>query len=375
MCIIGSRKSSRLFVLGTLILALSASVSLAEDSTSEDPPLDRPTVGLVLGGGGARGAAHIGVLEVLRDMNVPIDYVVGTSMGSIVGSLFAIGLQPEEIQTSVVGVNWSDLFNDHPARTKRIFRRKEDDTVAFLPIEWGWKDRLVLASGVVSGQKLSFAFPDPALYLSGHHGFDNLPYPFRAVTTNLQTGEIFVPDKGNLLKAVRASMSIPGIFPPVNWDGLSLVDGYLARNLPVDVCRAMGADIIIAVDVGEHPADTKTKDLKTFLGINKQVSRIGSRQNVDPQVELADIVIQPDLEGISSADFPKVAATIEPGRLAARAMADQLRELSLSDEEYAAHLARHQPQELPPLIIDDIVLNNHSLVHDRAIMSQIHQRP
>jgi len=357
-----------------VILALSTAAFPAEDDTPEETPAKRPTIGLVLGGGGARGAAHIGVLEVLRDMNIPIDYVAGTSMGSIVGALFSVGMQPDEIQASVVGVNWFDLFNDFPTRTQRTFRRKEDDSSDFLPVEWGWKDHLVLSAGVVSGQKLSFAFRDPALYLSGHHGFDKLSYPFRPVTTNLQTGEMFVPERGNLLKAVRASMSIPGVFPPVRWDGMLLADGYLSRNLPVDVCRAMGADIIIAVDVGEHPAQTTMADLNTMMEIRKQVTIIGSRQNVDPQLALADIVIQPDLTGISSADFPRVAETIEPGRRAALAVADQLRALSVSDEEYAAHLYRHQPMIIPPLVIDEIILENHSRVDDRAILEWIHQQ-
>jgi NTE family protein len=308
-------------------------------------------------------------------MNVPIDYVAGTSMGAIVGALFAVGLEPDEIKSSVIRVDWDDLFNDHPDRSRRIFRRKQDDSAAFIPIEFGWKkNRVVLSAGVVAGQKLSFAFRDPALYLSGHHGFDELPYPFRAVSTNLQTGKMFVPASGNLLRAVRASMSIPGVFPPVNWDGMLLVDGFLARNLPVDVCREMGADITIAVDVGEWPENTPEDNLKTLLGITKQMADIGMRQNVDPQIELADILIHPDLKGIAFQDFNRVADTIEPGRRAAAAVADQLRELSLSDEDYASHLARRQPLDLPPLIIDEIILKNHSRVNDKAILTQIHQR-
>ena len=267
-------------LLGIILASFPFDMATAEEKGPDDQTADRPRIGVALGGGGARGAAHIGVLQVLKEMNVPIDYVVGTSMGSIVGALYAVGLQPEEIETIVVGVDWDDLFSDRPERTQRIYRRKQDDSAAFFPVEWGWKNGIVLSSGVVAGQKLSFAFRSPSLYLSGHHGFDELPYPFRAVTTNLQTGEVFVPDKGNLLKAVRASMSIPGVFPPVHWDDLVLVDGYLARNLPVDVVRAMGADIVIAVDVGGHPENTDPQSLKTLMGINHQKGIIGARQNV-----------------------------------------------------------------------------------------------
>lgn len=362
-----------LILLSAAVLALNPVSVLAQDGETDSEETDRPKIGLVLGGGGARGGAHIGVIQVLHEMNIPIDYVAGTSMGSIVGSLYAIGLRPDEIESSVLSVDWSDLFSDRPERTQRIYRRKQDTTAAFIQVEWGWKNGLVLASGVVAGQKLSFAFREPSLYLSGHHGFDDLPYPFRAVTTDLQTGEMFVPEEGNLLKAVRASMSIPGVFPPVHWGDRVLVDGYLARNLPVDVCRAMGADIIIAVDVGELPENIDPESLKTLMGINGQKGRIGSRQNVDPQVADADIVIHPDLDGFSSHNFTGIAQTIEPGRRVALAMADQLKEYSLSPDAYAAHLARHTPEKTPPLIIDEIVLVNKSDVNDKAILEHIHQ--
>ncbi len=333
----------------------------------------RPKIGLVLGGGGARGAAHVGVLRALKEMNIPVDYITGTSMGSVVGSLFAIGLDPDEIEAILLGVDWDDLFSDRPRRTQRIFRRKEDDSAAFLPVEWGWKGRIALSSGVIAGQKLSFAFRDDYLYLAGHQGFDNLSYPFRAVATDLQTGLMFIPEQGNLLKIVRASMSIPGVFPPVKWEGRTLVDGYLARNLPVDVCQDLGAEIIIAVDVGALPEETNPEHFRTLGGINMQKGIINGRQNVDPQVERADIVIQPILD-ISSRDFKSVGRTIEPGYQAAQTVAAQLRKLSLSDDDYAAHLQKHAYKGAPQLIINDILLHNNTRVHDHAILKNISQQ-
>ena len=151
------------------------------------------------------------------------------------------------------------------------------------------------------------------------------------------------------------------------------MDGYLARNLPVDVARAMGADIVIAVDVGHHPQDTAPDHLKTLPGINEQKAIIGARQNVDPQLADADIIIQPDLRGISSQEFKRVGDTIAPGRRAAEAVADQLRHLSLPPGAYQKHLRAHAAKPTPPLVIDDIVLINHSSVHDRAILAKIHQ--
>ncbi len=382
--------SSRFLALSFLLLAvsllsvipgeLSAEESKYEKSNPEKFQLEglqsekqRPRIGLVLGGGGARGAAHVGVLRALKEMNIPIDYVTGTSMGSVVGSLFAIGLQPDEIEAILMGVDWDDLFSDRPLRPDRTYRRKEDDSAAFLPIEWGWKGRIVLSSGVIAGQKLSFAFRDNYLYLAGYNGFDNLAYPFRAVATDLQTGKMFVPDQGNLLKMVRASMSIPGVFPPVNWEGHTLVDGYLARNLPVDVCLDLGADIIIAVDVGSLPEETDPNYFKTLGGINMQKGIINSRQNVDPQLENADIIIQPILTGISTRDFKSVGKTIEPGYKATLAAKKQLLHLSVSDEQYAAHLARHPHPGDVQLIISEIVLNNNTRVHDHAILKNVSQ--
>lgn len=342
-------------------------------AAEDDDSSQRPRIGLVLGGGGARGAAHVGVLKALKEMNIPIDYVTGTSMGSVVGSLFAIGLDPDEIEAILLGVDWDDLFSDRPNRPERTFRRKEDDSAAFLPVEWGWKGRIVLSSGVIAGQKLSFAFRDDYLYLAGHEGFDNLAYPFRAVTTDLQTGLMFVPDRGNLLKIVRASMSIPGVFPPVKWEGRTLVDGYLARNLPVDVCRQLGADIIIAVDVGAIPEETSPEHFRTLGGINMQKGIINGRQNVDPQIQMSDIVIQPILS-LSSRDFKSVGVAIEPGYQATLAVAKQLSELSVSPEEYAAHLNEHAYPGAPKLIITDIQLHNNTSVHDHAILENITQQ-
>ncbi|MCP4293804.1 MAG: BamA/TamA family outer membrane protein [bacterium] len=364
----------RIDLAGIIFLGLlTLTLAMAFPVLSKETTHERPSIGLVLGGGGARGAAHVGVLRALEEMNIPVDYVTGTSMGSVVGALFAIGLTPDEIEEILMGVDWDDLFSDRPARQERNFRRKQDDSASFLPVEWGWKGRIVLSSGMIAGQKLSFAFRNNYLYLAGHNGFDNLPYPFRAVATDLQTGQMFIPDKGNLLKIVRASMSIPGVFPPVEWEGHTLVDGYLARNLPVDVCREMGADIIIAVDVGSLPEETDPYLFETIGGVNMQKGIINSRQNVDPQLEFADVIIQPILN-ISSRDFVKVGLTIEPGYEAAYREEKRLRELAVSHEQYQQHLKLHQHPGDVNLVIDEIRLNNHSGVHNEAILKSIRQQ-
>lgn len=336
---------------------------------------DRPTIGLVLGGGGARGPAHIGVLKVLRDLRIPIDYVSGASMGAIIGALFSLGLTPEEIEERILGVDWDELFSDPPDRSQRTWRRKQDDRENFLPIEFGFTRHAVLTNrGLIAGQKLSFAFPDPDLYTAGYESFDRLAYPFRAVATDLHTGELVVMDDGNLLQAVRASMSIPGVFPPVQRRGRHLIDGGVVDNLPVDVVRDMGADIVIAVDVGNLPEETSDDLLGSIPGILRQTLIIMARQDVLEQMRDADVVIQVELEGITFRDFKRVAETIDPGEEAARGQAGCLREYSVSEAEYAAHLARHRLPERGPLVIDRIELENRSSAWDFAVRRLISQR-
>lgn len=365
-------KSSLRWVTAILAMVLYSTLAFAQP----EPPPERPTIGLALGGGGARGAAHIGVLQVLDELNIPIDYVSGTSMGSVVGALFCLGHSPRSIETQICAIDWNDLFSDRPDRAQRTFRRKQDDSSFFLPLEFGFKDRrIVFSSGIIAGQKLGFAFPNPNLYLAGHQGFDQLAYPFRPVATDLATGEMFVMDRGNLLKAVRASMSIPGLFPPVEWEGHHLVDGFLSRNLPVDVVRNMGADIVIAVDVGNLPENTNPDKFQTLIGVAEQTGIIQARQNVLLQIPDADLVIQIDLEGISSTDYQKIAQTIPMGRKAAWQVAQQLRPFALSDADYQRHLDQHSMIKVDHLTIDTIELVNRSPVNDSAILRHIHQQP
>ena len=367
-----------LLILGTVQPGLAVAQSDESGSgTQERPdcPSPRPKIGIALGGGGARGGAHVGVLQVLEEMNIPIDYVSGTSMGSIVGALFSIGLSPDTIEEEIISVDWDDLFSDRPNRADRTFRRKQDDSSFFLPVEFGIKNKgIVFSSGIIAGQKLGFAFRNPNLYLGGHNGFDNLAYPFRPVATDLATGKFFVMERGNLLKAVRASMSIPGVFPPVEWEGHHLVDGFLARNLPVDVVREMGADIVIAVDVGALPEDTDPEKFNSMLGVGEQQGIIQARQNMDIQLPQADIVIHVDLGKIHTRDFKLVAETIPLGQQAALGVADQLRELSVSLDEYQSHLQDHRMIDVDMLMIDRIELVNHSAVDDRAILRNINQK-
>jgi NTE family protein len=350
-----------------LLLAVSVSVAGAADAPS-DSLRTRPTIGVAFGGGGARGAAHVGVIRVLEELQIPVDYVAGTSMGSIVGALYALGLDAAEIETELEAVDWGDLFVDRMPRRNRPMRRKEDDRASFFPLEWGWKrGGLQTPRGVIAGQKFPFAFGTPGLHSAGHAGFDDLPIPYRAVATDLETGERVVLDRGNLLRAVRASMSIPGIFPPVEHEGRLLVDGYLASNVPVDAVRAMGADIVIAIEVGRRQEDMTSEDLETMGGIREAAARIRSQLALEEELGRADVVIRPDLEAWTGQEYDRLPEIMVPGEEAARRSRGALAPLAVDEDAYRAWRARVRATPVPSEVVDLVVLDNRSRVDDRAI--------
>lgn len=211
----------------------------------------QPKIGLVLGGGGARGAAHIGILKVLEEHRIPISYIAGTSMGALVGALYASGMTAKEIESAITGTDSRIHFQDSPPRADRSFRRKSDDFGFLVDFEMSVdKDGLIFPQGLVQGQNLAMTLKRLTLPVTGIHDFDQLPIPFRAIATDLGQGEAAAIRFGDLATAIRASMSLPGIFKPVLMDGRVLADGGIVNNLPVQVVREMGADILIVVDIG-----------------------------------------------------------------------------------------------------------------------------
>ena len=205
---------------------------------------ERPRIGLVLSGGGARGAAHIGVLKVLEELRVPIDVVTGTSMGAVIGGLYAYGYSPAMLDKKLVTTDWGDLFQDNPLRAQRSIRRKQDDYNYLIKLEAGFKNGAVkLPTGLIQGQKLDLMLR--SLMPDAPDNFEKLAMPCRALAEDSESGEAVAMGHGDIVSAMRASMSIPGIFAPVERDGRLLVDGGFANNLPVRLARKMGADILI----------------------------------------------------------------------------------------------------------------------------------
>ncbi len=301
-------------------------------------PTARPKVALVLSGGGARGLAHIGVLKVLRDARVPVDLIVATSMGSIVGGAYAAGHTPEEMEALVRSADWEQMFADRAPREFLSFRRKEDDLRLIGKSELGIKrDGLVLPRGALGSQNLEEFLRRISSPASDARTLNDLPILFRAVATDLVTGEQAVLADVPLTVAMRASMSVPGAFAPTQVEGRLLGDGGLVRNLPVEVAREMGAEVIIAVNVGTPLLPREA--LASAFGVAQQMINILTEQNVGISLGLLlpeDILISPDLRGVTFVDFDRAPEMIARGEAAARAVAGRLAALAWAPQRYAA---------------------------------------
>jgi NTE family protein len=336
------------------------------------PPV-RPRICLVLSGGGARGMAHIGVLKVLEELKVPIDCIAGTSMGAVVGGLYASGMSAAQIDTTMRSVDWQEAFRDTPPRRDLAFRRKQDDRNFLVDLPLGLKHgRVLLPKGLIQGQKLQETLRQLTLPFSNTTDFDLLPTPFRAVATDLLTGSTVLMDKGDLAIAMRASISAPGVFAPVETQGRVLVDGGLAENLPIDVAREMHADILIVSDVS-FPLQSRSQ-LDTALSISNQMLAILVRKDADRQratLRPSDILVEPALGPASSTDFTAVDSTVAAGENAARAMLARFDPLSVSDGAYHDYLARRASREpgLPPLKF--VRVDEESKRYEKTIMAEM----
>jgi NTE family protein len=344
----------RVRVLGAWMLAALLACTheaIAQPTAATPPAKKRPKIGLVLSGGGARGIAHVGVLQVLDELRIPIDYVAATSMGSIVGGLYASGRTPAEMESILATIDWTTLFSDSPPRRELGFRDKQIDTRFPLPLEIGIRDWQFRGfQGALSGANLELYLHELTAAADGVKDLDRLPIPFRCVATDMVAGTPYVFTEGPLYEAMRASMSIPGIFSPVEARGRLLGDGGLVDNLPIDVVRKMGAEVVIAVNIGTPLAPRE--QLQSIIGLTGQMINILTEQNVRLQLATlreGDVLISPDLGALTAADFRQTAEFIRLGAAAARDEAPKLASLALSPEAYAAYkAARPALGDTPP---------------------------
>jgi NTE family protein len=312
----------------------------------------RPRIGLVLSGGGARGSAHVGVLRVLEEMHIPIDAIAGTSMGAVVGGLYASGLSATDIENVFDSVDWADAFSDRPARAGLNFRRRREDRDYLVRLPLGFREgHFLLPSGLVQGQKLTQLLRRNTLQVSGINDFDRLPTPFRAVATDLETGDAVVMHDGDLTTALHASLSAPGVFAPVERDGRLLVDGGIANNLPIDVARSMGVDRLIVVDVGVPLG--QREGLGSVANVANQMLTILIRRESSQQAALlegTDVLVRPELAGASSYAFANFGRNLRAGTRAAEALRAQLAAFAVAPEEYARYVAMRRREPYAPAI-------------------------
>jgi NTE family protein len=370
---------SRRLPLGHLLAAVVLTVAFAPAVIAQPQPSapSRPRIGLCLAGGGARGGAHVGVLRVLEELQIPVDYIAGTSIGSIIGGLYASGYSPQELETVVATVDWGDVFHDSPPRQQIEYRRKMEDRLPYFDLELGVNNGKVrLASGLIAGQKLNFLLRRLCMHTTGITDFDDLSIPYRAIAADLADGSMVVLDHGSLADALRASMSIPGAFTPHEIEGRVLVDGGMVRNLPYDVVKSMGADVVIAVDVGTPVGELS--DEPTFLGVVMRTLDLATKANVAisrAQFTDADLLMIPDLGPVTTASFPLMAEAAARGEAVARANIERLRKFSVPAEEYAAWRAGQRAGRRGPAIrVADVKVVSPGRVDPRRIARRVKTR-
>ncbi|MEM9531091.1 MAG: patatin-like phospholipase family protein [Pseudomonadota bacterium] len=362
-------------ILARLILAaagaafLLAAFPLAAASETQT----RPKIGLVLSGGGARGAAHVGVIKVLEELKIPVDVIAGTSMGAIIGGLYASGMSVEELESVIEDTDWNAFYSDRLPRSERSLRRKSDDNGFLVDFDVGYKDGdLAFPLGLVQGQKFELALRRWLLPVATVRNFDRLPIPFRAVATDVVAGEQVVLDRGDLATAIRASMSAPGVLKPVRVGDRLLVDGGLSNNVPVQVAKDLGAELLIVVDVG-FPL-LGEQELDSVLAVSNQTLTILIKGHTDRQLEKLkdqDVLIIPELDRLSSTAFERVGEAMAIGERSARTYRDRLAPLGLSD---ARHLARQadlvgRRGEAP--VITRVSIDNQSLLAPEVIAERL----
>ncbi|BFO05318.1 patatin-like phospholipase family protein [Pseudomonas guariconensis] len=354
-------------LLFCLLLIVTSFTTLAAE-------VARPKVGLVLSGGAARGIAHIGVLKALEEQGVRIDAIAGTSMGAVIGGLYASGYSVEELEKLATTLDWQQALSDAPPRKDVPFRRKQDDRDFLVKQKLSFRDdgSLGLPLGVIQGQNLSLLLESKLAHTADTRDFDKLPIPFRAVATDIASGEKVVFSRGHLPQVIRASMSIPAVFAPVELDGRLLVDGGMVDNIPVDVARDMGVDLAIVVDIGTPLRDRK--QLATVVDVLNQSITLMTRRNSEEQLASLhqdDVLIQPSLAAFGVTDFGRAQDMIDAGYRAARALDNRLASLRRAEGDTGLAVARSPRQRRP--IITAIKVENDSKVSDDVIRYYIRQ--
>lgn len=374
---------ARQYNLGFLLILsslLPASSAWALDVSEKEE--SRPKVAVVLAGGGAKGAAHIGVLKALEEMQIPVDYIAGTSMGAYVGGLYAMGMSADEIESFVYTINWNSGYRDRVDRSQRRVRDKEYEDRYQLTTDIGLRWGEVRApKGVVQGQNMLRILRETTGNLPPFDSFDDLVIPYRSVSTDIIELQQVIMKDGYLVDAMMSSMSVPGALPPYEVNGQMLVDGGVTNNMPVDVARAMGADIVIAVDIS---TDYKGEDdFTTFLTAADQLSNYLVRRSTHKQAETLtddDFYIQPDVGDMETTEFDKMPDAYQKGYLETLKVKDKLAALSLSNRNYQIYIDQIQDRRKTlqfgdETVVDEIVVNNETHYSDKLLANRLDLKP
>ncbi|HHE0501602.1 TPA: patatin-like phospholipase family protein [Vibrio parahaemolyticus] len=372
---LSSSPMSRYFALW-VSLFLIATPSVAQVKNEDTPT--RPKVAVVLAGGGAKGAAHIGVLKALEEMHIPVDIITGTSMGAYVGGLYATGMSADEIESFIYSVDWNSGYRDRVDRSQRRVRDKEYEDRYQITTDLGLRFGEVRApTGVVQGQNMLRVLRETTGNLGRFDSFDELAIPYRSVATDILELDEVVIGNGYLVDAMMASMSVPGALPPYKLNGHMLVDGGVVNNMPVDVARAMGADVVIAVDIS---TDYKTEDDFTGLfTVADQLSNYLVRRSTQQQVETLqehDVYIRPNVGQMETVEFDKMPWAFQSGYDITKEMESKLAGLRLSNAEYQKYID-HKQEVRKKLVygddrlVDEIVIVNNTHYSDVLLTNRL----
>ncbi|WP_446745683.1 patatin-like phospholipase family protein [Silvibacterium acidisoli] len=324
----------KILCTATAVLVTLLSTTLPAQDTQ--PKARRPKIGLVLNGGGALGLAHVGALEWMDEHHIPVDEVAGTSMGGLIGAAYSTGMSPKEIHQFLKGVNWDRMISDTTPYRDMPYRRKEDVSEYPAMLQFGYKKGLRFAEGYKSGNQIQLLLDKIALPYSQVSNFDDLPTPFACVATDLVSGKPHVFRSGSLAMAMRATMSLPGIFAPVRTDNAIYADGGLSDNLPVDVAKQMGADVTIAIYL--QGAGLKPDEKLTTLGVLGRSVGVMIAANELHSIEQADVLVSVPLEDTTAMDYQKTDAIIRRGYEAAQKKAAVLERFAVDDATWQAYL-------------------------------------
>ena len=341
----------RLSMTFLVLASISAACANPQDTavqTPASPAPTRPRIGLALSGGGALGLVEIGVIKWMEEKQIPVDRIAGTSMGAIIGSMYASGMSPQEIEAFARKINWDQAFLPEPPYDEISYRRKQDRRDFTVAAPLGLKKGLRGPNGLNSGQAAGLLLDRIAFSNFGVTNFDDLPIPFRCVATDMQNGDAVVLSEGSLGQSVRASMAIPGIFTPVELNGRILADGGMVQNIPVETVKAMNSDVVIAIELHYPPGDVG--QLGTLTGVLSRAIDVMITQNEHHSLALADAKVRVDMKGFTINDYDRLDDLVKLGYDAAASQSDTLLTYAIKDaDEWKRYLSERDARKRQPV--------------------------